>query len=84
MIVAFDVNGTLTQEPVRKLFQALDRKKCQVVVWSSLGETYARHFCEKYGLVADEYMHKDARRVDVAIDDVPDSVSLAEVLLLTR
>lgn len=79
--IAFDVNGTLTREPVRKLMEGLDHNKCHVIVWSSLGEAYAQTFCKKYGLVADEYLHKDTVAVDIAVDDVPDSVTSADLFL---
>ena len=79
--IAFDINGTLTQARVRALFNALNRDKCEVIVWSTFGIQYCRQFCDKYSLTPDDILEKQSRYVDVAIDDVPTSISQAEVVV---
>jgi hypothetical protein len=79
--VAFDVNNTLTVPGVQKLFEALDRNKCHLIVWSTLGADYAKDYCQSKNLEADEYLDKEARTVDIAIDDIPQSIEAALVVL---
>lgn len=81
IIIAFDVNNTLSDPRVQKLFHALDRNKCHVVVWSSVGAGFAQTFCQQEGIVADSYLKKDTIQVDIAIDDIPESISTAALTL---
>lgn len=81
MIIAFDVNSTLSDSRVQKLFHALDRNKCHIIVWSSVGAAFAESFCLEAGIVADSYLKKDTLPVDIAIDDIPDSISSASLIL---
>ncbi len=80
-LVAFDVNGTLTKPEVRELFKLIDRSQCHLIVWSTLGIDYAKEFCQKYNLEADEYLDKDSKKVDLAIDDLPQWVKNAKMVL---
>lgn len=82
--IAFDVNGTLTDERVRQLFLCLDRKKCHLIVWSTIGPAYAKKFCEEFNLAADEYLGKEVKPVDIAIDDYPESILTAQLVLGLR
>lgn len=79
--IAFDVNGTLTIPEVRTLFQCLDKKKCHLIVWSTLGADYAHLFCQKYQLTADEYLAKRVKNVDIAVDDLPETIEVAKLVL---
>ncbi len=74
IVIAFDVNGTLTLPRIRKLFQAIDRDAFHIVVWSTLGAKYSQQFCKKHNLHADEFLDKRTRSVDIAIDDNPHTV----------
>jgi len=79
--IAFDVNGTLTQERVRALFNALNRRKCRVIVWSTLGINYCKQFCLKHELKPDEFWEKHTRHVDIAVDDQLVSILQADVVV---
>jgi hypothetical protein len=79
--IAFDINGTLTQERVRGMFNALDRNKCKVIVWSTFGIDYCRQFCEQNNLEPDDIWEKQARYVDIAVDDLPTSITQAREVI---
>lgn len=81
LTIAFDVNGTLTVETIQRLTDALDRKKCILIVWSSLGKGYAQEFCQRYGIHADGYYLKGSVDVDIAVDDHPETVSRSGLIL---
>lgn len=82
--IAFDVNGTLSHPLVRELFKSIDRERWYVIVWSTLGKGYAKKFCEEHDLIADEFMNKQVEEVDVAVDDIPDSIQAAKLVLGVR
>ena len=77
MKVAFDVNGTLTQQKVVWLFKAIDRDKAEVMVWSTLGREYCIRFLNEKGLMADRVGIKQEAQVDLAFDDQPESIEAA-------
>ena len=79
--VAFDVNGTLTQECVRWLLRSIDRQKAHVVVWSTMGIDYCKTYCEGMDIKPDEYLKKQAKRVDIAFDDFPHSIERADEVI---
>jgi hypothetical protein len=81
LVIAFDINGTLTNPLVRDLFKVLDRGKCYLIVWSTLGVEYSKNFCEKHGLEPDEVIDKQAREVEIAVDDLPESISVADLVI---
>ncbi|MGD9129221.1 MAG: hypothetical protein PVJ09_01925 [Candidatus Woesebacteria bacterium] len=81
LTVAFDINGTLTFPELRQFFKLIDRSQCHLIAWSTLGATYAKTFCQKHGLEADEYLRKHKVQVDIAIDDFPDSIKNARLVL---
>ena len=80
LTIAFDVNNTLSHSLVRKMFSSLDRKSVHIIVWSTLGADYARRFCQESGLQADEYLDKQARKVDIALDDIPTSITASKLV----
>lgn len=79
--IAFDINGVLTEDLFQDLFRALDRSKCHLIVWSSMGADRAKQFCLENMLEADEYLNKQSKRVDIAIDDKPEMILTAEQVL---
>lgn len=81
LTIAFDINGTLSVPQVTKLFKALDRSRCHLIVWSSLGPPYCRRFCAENGLEPDEIIEKNAKEVDLAFDDYPQNIKTARILL---
>ncbi|MBU1033461.1 hypothetical protein KKI22_00740 [Patescibacteria group bacterium] len=72
--IAFDINGVLTEPIFQQLFDSLDRSKCHLIVWSSMGASKAKDFCTKNQLVADEYLDKQSKKIDIAIDDHPEMI----------
>jgi hypothetical protein len=81
LTIAFDVNNTLTDPQMRRLFNSLNRTKCHLIVWSTLGAEYAKDFCQENNLKAHEYCDKQEKHVDIAIDDIPDSIQAASLVL---
>jgi hypothetical protein len=79
--IAFDVNNTLSETVVQNLYHALDRKRCELIVWSSLGTAYAQSFCEENNLKPDRIIEKQSEVVDVALDDIPESIYKAHITL---
>lgn len=45
--IAFDINGVLTEPIFQQLFNSLDKSKCNLIVWSSMGANKAKDFCSK-------------------------------------
>ena len=81
LTIAFDINRTLTEEVIRRLFQALDRSKCEVIVWSTQGRAYCEAFCAEYNLRPDRIVEKHSEKVDIAVDDLPGNIHQASVVL---
>lgn len=81
LTIAFDVNGTLTRKELRDLFQALDPKKCQRIVWSTVGINYCKNFCKQHNLEPDEIIEKYSKPVDITIDDNPSFAQAASQVL---
>lgn len=79
--IAFDINGVLTESMFQQLFNALDKSKCHLIVWSSMGSIKAKEFCEKNNINADEYLEKQVKKVDIAIDDQPQFIINAKKIL---
>jgi len=72
--IAFDINGVLTEDIFKDLFKSLDRSKCHLIVWSSMGSEKAKKFCSENMLEADEYLDKQSKMIDIAIDDKPEMI----------
>lgn len=79
--IAFDINGVLTEDLFKDLFRSLDRSKCYLIVWSSMGAERAKEFCLENMLEADEYLNKQSKMVDIAIDDKPGMILSAKEVL---
>jgi hypothetical protein len=79
--VAFDINGVLTEPLFQTLYKSLDRSKCYLIVWSSMGVDRVRKFCKENQIEADEYLEKQSKEVDIAIDDKPEMISSAKAVL---
>lgn len=79
--IAFDINGVLTEDTFKDLFKSLDRSKCHLIVWSSMGSEKAKKFCLENMLEADEYLDKQSKMVDIAIDDKPEMILRAKKVL---
>lgn len=72
--IAFDINGVSTEPLFQQLFHTLDKSKCHLIVWSSMGVKRTEEFCKENKLEADEYLDKQSKRVDLAIDDHPEMI----------
>jgi len=82
--IAFDINGVLTEPIFQQLFNSLDRSKCHLIVWSSMGIDRIKEFCKENKLEADEYLEKQSKKVDIAIDDHPEMIINAKKVLGTK
>ncbi len=72
--IAFDVNGVLTEHIFQELFKSLNRNKCHLIVWSGMDVAETKQFCKENNLIADEYLRKQSKKVDIAIDDQPEFI----------
>lgn len=83
--IAFDVDGTLIDTDgfmnigiVNLLILLRGFKNTRITVWSGGGADYARHHCERLGIV--KHVHKYRSKLeheewtpDIAIDDIQDT-----------
>lgn len=72
--IAFDINGVLTEPIFQNLFNSLDRDKCHLIIWTGMDLDEAERFCKENNLKADEYLRKQSKKVDIAIDDQPEFI----------